>query len=63
MARLQENYIIDQKGKKSAVILTIKEYEQLLENLHDLAVIAERRREKTVSFDEMKRRLKNDGIL
>jgi hypothetical protein len=31
--------------------------------LHDLAVVAERRTEATVSLQEMKRRLKNDDIL
>jgi len=45
------------------VILPIEEYEQLLEDLHDLAVIAERRDEATVSFEEVKERLKKDGIL
>ena len=34
-----------------------------MEDLHDLAVIAERRDEKPISFDEMKVKLKRDGIL
>jgi hypothetical protein len=34
-----------------------------MEDLHDLAVVAERRNEQPISFEEMKRRLKKDGIL
>ncbi len=30
------------------------------QNLHDLAVVTERREEKTIDMDEMKRRLKED---
>ena len=51
-------YLVDTKNKRKAVVLPIKEYEQLQEELHDLAVVAERRDEGTVSIEEMKRRLK-----
>jgi hypothetical protein len=60
---VQEQFVVDAKGKKTGVILSLKRYEKLLEDLHDLAVVAERRVEKPVSLDEMKRRLKNDGVL
>jgi len=50
-------------GKKTAVILSLKQYEKLLEDLHDLAVIAERRAEKPIALEEMKRRLQKDGLL
>ncbi|MFY1110292.1 MAG: hypothetical protein AB3K77_01185 [Methanosarcinaceae archaeon] len=40
-----------------AIILPIEEYEKLKEDLHDLAAFAERRNEKTISFEEMKREL------
>jgi PHD/YefM family antitoxin component YafN of YafNO toxin-antitoxin module len=63
MDTLHEQYIVDSKGKKTAVILPIDQYEQLLEDLHDLAIVAERRREKPISLDEMERRLKKDGFL
>lgn len=58
-----EQYLVDAKGNKKGVLLSIERYEQLTEDLHDLAVIAERRMEEPISFDEMKRRLKQDGIL
>lgn len=58
-----EQYLIDAKGNKKGVLLSIERYEQLTEDLHDLAVVAERRDEEPISFEEMKRRLKQDGIL
>ena len=41
----------------------IEQYERFIEDLHDLAVVAERWAEKLISFEEVKRRLKDDGIL
>jgi len=58
-----ERYVVDGKGRKTGVILNLTEYEQLLEDLHDLAVVAERRAEEPMSSDEMKRRLKRRGLL
>ncbi|MBI5049243.1 MAG: type II toxin-antitoxin system Phd/YefM family antitoxin [Deltaproteobacteria bacterium] len=63
MEKLHEQYIVDESGKKTAVILPVEEYEELIEDLHDLAVIAERKDEPVISFDELKKRLKADGIL
>lgn len=63
MAKIKEQFIVDPKGKKTAVILPVKEYERLLEDIHDLSVVAERRRESTISLDELKRRLKKDGLI
>jgi len=56
-------YVIDGNGKKKAVILPIIEYEELMEALHDLAVVAERRNEPTVSHEQLTAELKKDGIL
>jgi PHD/YefM family antitoxin component YafN of YafNO toxin-antitoxin module len=63
MRKLQEQFVIDEKGEKTGVILPIEEYEELLENLHDLAIIAERRDEPIVSFEELKKRLRKYGLL
>ena len=63
MAKLQEQYIVNQKGQKTAVILPVEEYEELLEDLHDLAIIAERREEPTISFEEVRKRLQQYGLL
>ena len=62
-AHPQEQYVVDPKGKKTAVILSLKRYRELMEDLHDLAVVAERRKERSISLEEMKRRLRKDGLL
>jgi PHD/YefM family antitoxin component YafN of YafNO toxin-antitoxin module len=58
-----EQYLVDSTGKKTGVILSLRRYEQLLEDLHDLAVVAERRDEDTVSLRELRQRLEKDGLL
>lgn len=58
-----ERFVVDTKGKKTGVILPLREYQKMQEDLHDLAVVAERRSEKPVSVEEMKRRLAEDGLL
>jgi PHD/YefM family antitoxin component YafN of YafNO toxin-antitoxin module len=62
MSVLQEQYAVDTTGHKTAVVLPLKQYEQLMEDLHDLAIVAERREEEPISLEEMKRRLKEDGL-
>ena len=59
----REQYVVDNNGSRTAVILPVEQYEHLLEDLHNLAVVAERREEKPLDMKEMKRRLKEDGIL
>jgi len=59
----QEQYVVDTDGKKTAVILSLKRYQELMEDLHDLAMVAERRNERAVRLETMKRRLKKDGVL
>jgi hypothetical protein len=54
-------YLTNEKGRKQAVVLPIEQYERLLEDLDDLAVIAERRDEGTISHAELKRSLKRNG--
>ena len=56
-------YITNQKGKKTAVVVPISDYEKLMEDLDDLAVIADRHDEPTIPHDRFKVELKRDGIL
>ena len=56
-------YITNQAGKKTAVILPIAEFEELLEDIADLATAVERRAEPTISHDELLAELKQDGLL
>lgn len=63
MAKNREQYVTDKKGRKTAVIIPVDEYEELLEDIHDLAIIADRRDEPAISFKELKEKLKKDGLL
>jgi len=56
-------YITDAKGQKTAVILPLDAYTELLEDLSDLAAVAERRTEETVSHKDLLAELKADGLL
>lgn len=56
-------YVTDEDGQKKAVLMPIAEYERLMEDLSDLATIADRRKEPTVSHEEFLAELKKDGIL
>ncbi len=52
-------YVV-KNGKRTAVILPLAEYQELLEDVEDLGVIASRKDEPTVSLDQVKRRLKKN---
>jgi len=55
--------VIDSNGRKKAVILTIKQFERMKQDLHDMAMVAERRNERTMGVGELKRRLRKDGLV
>jgi PHD/YefM family antitoxin component YafN of YafNO toxin-antitoxin module len=57
MIELNPQYIKNNAGKNSFVVLPLGEYEELIEDLHDLAIIAERRKEPTMSLSELKNSL------
>jgi hypothetical protein len=56
-------YITDASGARSGVILSMEQYADLLEDLADLAVLAERRDEPTVAHEELLAELRKDGLL
>lgn len=63
MNSVREQYVVDAEGQKTAVLLSIEDYEQLLEDLHDLAIVAERRPETPISLNDMKQRLEQNESL
>jgi hypothetical protein len=63
MGTRRKQFQTDTQGRRTAVVLPIAEYEQLLEDVHDLAVAAERRDESTLSLDELRRRLAEGGAV
>ena len=57
------HYVIDDTGQKVSVILPVSEFEKLMEELADLAALAERRDEPTVAHAEVIAGLKADEPL
>lgn len=57
------HFIVNEKGDKESVILSMNDYSRLLEELEDLATIAERQSEDTVPHAELISELKSDGYL
>ena len=60
---LKGRYVTNRQGKRTGIVNSLKRYSRLMEDLHDLAVVAERRNEKSVAADEMKKRLHKRGLL
>lgn len=60
---LHPEYITDQRGEKKSVILPISEFEELIEDIEDLAAVAERREEPTTSHQDLIAELKEDGSI
>ena len=56
-------YVTDGSGAKTAVLLPIQDYETLIDDLNDLAAIADRRNDETIPHDEFIAQLRADGIL
>ncbi len=54
--KLKEKFLTDEKGHKEAVVLDVRTYEELLEDLEDLAIIADRKGEPTIAWEEVKKK-------
>ncbi len=60
---MNTQYLTDEDGRKIAVVLPFQEFEELMEDVSDLAAVAERRGEERVSLAEVKQRLIADGLI
>jgi hypothetical protein len=54
-------FITDENGDRTAVVLTIADYRQILEDIEDLADIVDRGSEPTIPHEEFPQQLKADG--
>ena len=59
--QLDLQYLTNAKGERTAVLLTMDQFNELLEDLEDLAAIAERRNETTLAHDEVVTMLQQNG--
>ncbi len=60
---IRPQYITDEKGEKKSVILSMSDFQGLLEDIEDLATVAERRNEQTISHEAFIAELKGDGLI
>jgi len=63
VGKIKPQYIIDEKGKKTSVIIPLSEFIELLEDLEDLAVVAERREEPTISHEDLLKELREEKLV
>lgn len=56
-------YVTNEAGERTEVILPLASYEELMEDLSDLASIADRRNEPTIPHSDFIEELKKDGLL
>lgn len=56
-------YVTNEVGERTEVILPIAFYETMMEDLSDLAAIADRRNDPTTPHSDFIEELKRDGIL
>lgn len=54
-------YITDNKGRKTKVVLPIEDFENIMEDLYDLSVVRKRKSEKLVPYGKLLSSLKRDG--
>lgn len=60
---MSTQFLTDEQGQKVAVVIPIAEYEHLMEDVADLAAIAERRDEERIPLQSLKLQLIEDGLL
>ena len=63
VSQLEISYVTNKAGDRTAVILSIEEFQELMEDIADLAAVAERRDEPTVPHEQLLVELKEDGLL
>ena len=63
VSKLEINYVTNDAGDKTAVIVPIENFNELMEDIEDLAAVAERREEPTISHEQLLAELKRDGLL
>jgi hypothetical protein len=56
-----KEYITDSHGKKTGVVLELEKYYELMEDLQDLALIAERKEDNFMPYLELEKKWKKNG--
>ncbi len=61
--QLNLQYVTNEAGEKTAVILPLDQFQELIEDIEDLAAAAERRDEPTIRHEDLVAELKRDGLI
>ena len=56
-------FLTEDRGQKVAVVIPMADYDQLMEDVADLAAVAEPRDDDRISLTELKEQLTADGLL
>ncbi len=56
-------YVINEEGQRTAVILPIEEYEELLEDLHVTRIAEETKNDDRIPWEQVKTELVSEGKL
>ena len=62
MPREKIRFLVDEKGRKKSVVLPIKDYQALVEDLAGMAVIAVRNGDPTQSLDMVRKNLEEKWL-
>ena len=60
---LHPQYITNNNGEKTSVIISIEEYENMLEDFKDLVIVAQRKDEESISSEDFFKELEKDGLI
>jgi len=63
LKNLHIQFLTDDNGNRTSVLVPIKEFEEIIEDIEDLAILAERREEPTLTHQQVLNQLENDGLL
>lgn len=61
--QLELQYVTNDAGENTAVILPIDQFQELIDDIEDLAAVAERRDEPTIPHKDLVAELKRDGLI
>lgn len=60
---LHPKFVTDASGKKTEVILSIDVFNQIIEDLEDLSIVASRKSDSLISHEDLINELKSDGLI
>jgi PHD/YefM family antitoxin component YafN of YafNO toxin-antitoxin module len=61
--KTQPQFITNTDGEKVSVIIPLSDYYEMLEDLEDLAAIAQLRNEETIPWEQVKKELQDNDLL